>query len=418
MKRLRPQRDADDLGGPATGAAQRHKRWLIEAGLIVAFWTVLALLTLGNDLLDPRGPGSLDWNARAAVRAFSRAYLWALLTPLVFWLCRRLPLDEGNGWRNAALHLGLAFAGAFVVDLIGDILRHWLMPGRAFHPGRFRPFRDLLELDVLYELMIYLAVTAAGFARSYFLRLREREARAAHLEARADRLQRQLTEARLQALRMQLNPHFLFNTLHAVSTLVGEDPQGVRRMIARLSELLRYVLEEAGRPEVPLRQELQFLRTYLEIMRIRFQGRLETSLHADADTEEALVPNLILQPLVENATRHGAGETEGMGRVDVRARREGDRLVVTVRDNGPRFAEGETPVLDEGTGLKNVRARLEELHGAAAALVFRTAAGGGLIAEVTLPHHTPTDLHTQPLPEERPAERSAPVARKAPAEAP
>ena len=375
--------------------ARRRKRWLIEAGLIFAFWTVLALLTLGNDFLDPRGPGGFDWNRHAALLAFSRFYVWALLTPLVFWLCRRLPLDEERVWRNVALHLLLAFAAAFIVDLIGDILRHWLLPNRNFHPRHFQPFRDLLELDVLYELTIYLAVLAAGFARSYFWRLREREAREAQLEARADRLQRQLTEARLQALRMQLNPHFLFNTLHAVSTLVGEDPGGVRRMIARLSTLLRHVLEDAGRDEVPLRQELQFLRTYLEIMQIRFQGRLEADLEATPEAEEALVPHLILQPLVENAIKHGAAEVEGSGRVAVQARRTDDRLLVEVLDNGPRFSESETPHLEAGTGLKNVRARLQELHGSDAALTFRTAEGGGLVAEILLPYHTASDLHTQ-----------------------
>ena len=385
------------LAGPhAAGphaAGRQRKRWLIEAGLIFAFWTMLALFTLGNDLLDPRDAPT--WNTIAALEAFSEFYLWAVLTPFVFWLCRRLPLDEKQGWRNAALHLVLAFVSAFLVDLVGDILRHWIMPPPGLQLERIRPLEDLMELDILYDLTIFLAVLAAGFARSYFLRLRERESREARLKARADRLQRQLTEARLQALRMQLNPHFLFNTLHAVSTLVGEDPAGVRRMIARLSELLRHVLEEAGRDQVPLREEMQFLRAYLDIMQIRFQGRLEVLLDESPETEDALVPNLILQPLVENAIKHGASEVEGMGRVAVRARRDGNGLCLEVHDNGPRFDAGDTPALEPGTGLENVRARLDELHGADAALTFRTAEGGGLVAEVRLPYHTATDLRTQ-----------------------
>lgn len=389
---------------------QHRKRQFIEAGLIFAFWTVLALLTLGNDVLDPHGPDDFAWSTRDAALTFTRFYLWALLTPLVFWLCRRLPLDEGRGWRNAALHLALAFVGAFAMDLIGDILRHWFASERDFQPGGFDPFSDLLELDVLYELTVYLAALAAGFARSYFLRLRERRAREARLKARAERLQHQLTEARLQALRMQLNPHFLFNTLHAVSTLVGDDPAGVRRMIARLSKLLRHVLEESGRDEVPLRQEMQFLRAYLDIMQIRFQGRLDVELHAPEAVEDALVPNLILQPLVENAVKHGAGEVEGLGRVAVEARRTDDTLLLEVRDNGPHFSpggDGHAPHLEPGTGLENVRTRLGELHDEEASLSFRVAEGGGLVAEVRLPFRPASaEPHADPSP-------AAPVASKA-----
>jgi len=391
-------------------AAWRRRRWRVEAGLIFAFWTVLALLTLGNAFLSPRG-GAFDWNAAVALRTFARFYLWALVTPLVFWLARRYPLDEssgkGRGLRNAVLHAAVAFFGAAVLDLADDVVRYGLNPERTI--ADLRVFNDVLDLSILYELAIALAVLAAGFARSYFLRLRRRDRREARLEARADRLQRQLTEARLQALRMQLNPHFLFNTLHAVSTLVGDDPAGVRRMIARLSELLRHVLEEGDRDEVPLREEMHFLGAYLDIMQIRFQGRLEVDLTGvPPETEDALVPPLLLQPLVENAVKHGAGEVEGTGRVSVRARRVenerpgAERLLLAVGDNGPRFAEGDTPDIPDGTGLENVRARLRELHGADAALSFRTAEGGGLVAEVSLPFRPAApdaELHTKVRPQ-------------------
>jgi signal transduction histidine kinase len=360
----------------------------MEAGLIFGFWAVLALLSLGNELLEPREGGAFAWSSPHVVYTLALFGVWMLLTPGVFWLCCRFPLDEDHGWRNAALHLALAFAAAFAVDLFTDGLRYALDPESSFPPEELQRFlfRDLLALDVLYELTIYLAPLAAGFARSYFLRLRERQARERRLEARTERLQHQLTEARLQALRMQLNPHFLFNTLHAVSTLVGDDPAGVRRMIARLSRLLRHVLEGSGRDEVPLREEMAFLRAYLDIMRIRFQGRLEVELHTPEAIEDALVPNLILQPLVENAVKHGAGEVEKTGHVTVEARRVEDTLLLEVRDNGPRFQPGgDAPDLEAGTGLENVRTRLGELHGAAASLSFRVAEGGGLVAQVRLP---------------------------------
>jgi hypothetical protein len=387
---------------------QHRKRRLVEAGLIFGFWAVLALLSLGNEFLEPREGGAFAWSSPHVTYTLALFGVWMLLTPGVFWLCRRFPLDEGRGMRNAALHLALAFVAAFAVDLLTDALRYALDPESTFPPEQFQRFlfQDLLALDVLYELMTYLAPLAAGFARSYFLRLRERQAREARLRTRADRLQRQLTEARLQALRMQLNPHFLFNTLHAVSTLVGDDPAGVRRMIARLSRLLRHVLEESERDEVPLHEEADFLRAYLDIMQIRFQGRLAVELDVPDALEDVLVPNLLLQPLVENAVKHGAGEVEGTGHVAVRARSGEDALLIEVHDNGPRFGPGDAPALgtglEAGTGLENVRTRLSELYGPDASLAFRVAEGGGLVAEVRLPF--------------RPAGEAEPHATPAPAE--
>jgi sensor histidine kinase YesM len=199
-------------------------------------------------------------------------------------------------------------------------------------------------------------------------------------------------EARLTALQTQLNPHFLFNTLHAISSLVERDPRGVRRMIARLSELLRLTLERTEQQEVPLEQELAFLQRYLEIMQIRFQGSLEVETQVDPVVNEALVPTLILQPLVENAVKHGVSKVDGGGRIAVSARREGDRLVLSVRDNGPGL-DG-TDATESGLGLRNTRARLEHLYGAAQSLTLSALPDGGLIAEVRLPFHTRADLRT------------------------
>jgi LytS/YehU family sensor histidine kinase len=220
-------------------------------------------------------------------------------------------------------------------------------------------------------------------AREYSLRLRARREEAARLQAETAQLQAQLAEARLSALRSQIDPHFLFNTLNAVSALVERDPRGVRRMIARLSELLRHSLEGAGEPVVTLRQELDFVERYLEIMRIRFQGSLEVETRVDEATLDALVPNLILQPLVENAAKHGVGRQRGVGRIEIEARREGGRVVLTVRDNGPGM-EGGAPAR-EGVGLSNTRERLARLYGEAGTLVLRPVEGGGVEAEVSLP---------------------------------
>lgn len=411
--------------GPGWPHNRRQRLW-IEAGLVVGFWTLLALLMAGNDLLDARDHLVPERAPRVMLHAVLRFALWAALTPGIFWLCRRFPLERPGLAARALLHVALAFAVSFVVDAYDDFLRLLFAQPRPAPLASFDPFGDLFELGFLYEFVIYVATLAAGFARDYFLRFEARrqeaarfEAQATALQAHAARLERQLTEARLEALRMQINPHFLFNTLHAVSALVDEDPKGVRRMIARLSRLLRYVLEETGEQEVPLQQELRFLENYLDIMQIRFQGRLRTHLDAPPDALHALVPNLILQPLVENAVKHGAGEAERPARVEVRAQRRGHRLLLSVHDDGPRFAAGGAPALaggtglNEGTGLKNVRARLNELYGPDAVLRFRAAEGGGLIAEIALPFHTGGDLRTQA----RPAE-PAPSAASAPSAAP
>jgi two-component system LytT family sensor kinase len=215
------------------------------------------------------------------------------------------------------------------------------------------------------------------------VRYRARQQEAARLQAETAQLQAQLAEARLSALRSQIDPHFLFNTLNAVSALVERDPRGVRRMIARLSELLRHSLDGAGEPEVTLRQELEFADRYLEIMRIRFQGSLEVEQRVDEGMMDAMVPSLVLQPLVENAVKHGVGRLRGVGRIEIEARRDGARVILTVRDNGPGM-EGAAPAR-EGVGLRNTRERLAQLYGDDAKLTLRPAEGGGFEAEVALP---------------------------------
>jgi LytS/YehU family sensor histidine kinase len=175
-----------------------------------------------------------------------------------------------------------------------------------------------------------------------------------------------------------------------VSTLVDRDPGGVRRMIARLSELLRHVLDEEAPQEVPLSQELEFLDDYFEIQSIRFQGRLDTEVDVPSDLYDAQVPNLILQPLVENAIKHGASQVRGVGRIEVHGRREDDMLVLSVTDNGPGLPEAQ----DEGLGLRNVRARLEGLYGDDQSLHLDSVEGDGTRAVLQLPYHTSASLYT------------------------
>ena len=234
------------------------------------------------------------------------------------------------------------------------------------------------------DLIVYWAIVGLAYARSYYQRYRERELRAAQLEAL-------LAKAELQALKLQLHPHFLFNALHAVAGLVrrGENADAVR-MIAGLSDLLRYVLDSADRQLVPLAEELAFLERYLDVQRLRFGDRLSAEIDAAPDTLGLEVPILILQPLVENALEHGLARRAGPGHLRLTARREGDRLALRLRDDGRGLAGGgaggEGTGDGAGVGLENSRARLRELYGEGSALTLRDAEGGpGAVAELILP---------------------------------
>ena len=330
-----------------------------ELLLIFAFWTFMAVLSAANGLLDPRDRVFQSTIAAAPVAlAFIEAYLWALLTPPIFVLGERVGISRAHWFPRLALLVG----AGLVVSISMDSINAWFRFGVFFTEGeRLPPPVGLLysarRFLFINDLVIYIAVLAAGFARAYSVRYRVRQEDAVQLRAEAALLQAQLAEARLAALRSQLDPHFLFNTLHAVSSLVERDPKGVRRMIARLGELLRRRLEDAGEHETTLEEELDFVERYLEIMQIRFQGRLSVRTEVEPAVRSALVPNLILQPLVENALKHGVGRSEAPGEIVIAARRAGDRLVLSVWDNGPGVAPGAPPPA-EGVGLGNSRRRL------------------------------------------------------------
>jgi two-component system LytT family sensor kinase len=356
-----------------------------EITLIFAFWTFLATLSAVNRLLDPRGFGFRPMSPAGPIAlAYIESWIWAAFTPLIFWLSSWTSARTRSPWIRVPLLLLIGIAIAVIVYTLLDGARFLVIEpsqvvgrrGRGVPRTVFAPLREIGRFRFLNQLLVYLAVLAAGYARTFFLRDQRRQRQAAQLQA-------QLAEARLDALRMQINPHFLFNTLHAVSALVERDPGGVRRMIARLSELLRHTIESHATDEVPLRDELAFLRRYIEIMEIRFQGRLQVELAIDDNTLDALVPNLVLQPIVENALEHGVNRATGDGRVAIAARRDADRLILTVRDNGP----GLDAKNESGVGLANTRARLEQLYGDAASLNLSTAEGGGVIAEIALPYH-------------------------------
>ena len=347
---------------------KRGTRWSFLIALWsgpVVYWTVQAWIN------SVRYHKPFDWG-----RIFSGevvyCYLWVAFTPLVFALGRRFPIGQ-DGWRRSILvHLAASAVFSFSHRLI------LLSIVRNFIPAyRERPMSvQLMEMMAYdYGIGIYWITLSLGFAVDYYRRYRAEELRSARLET-------QLAQAQLQALKMQLQPHFLFNTLNTISAMVQDDPEGAERMIARLSELLRISLDSAGTQETSLKQELDFVQRYLDIELIRFEDRLRVHLDVSDDTLDAQVPNLVLQPLVENAIRHGIAPKASGGTVTIRSRRNADQLVVEVADDGC----GRRGEIMEGVGLGSTRQRLERLYGSNHRFELRDPPDGGLQVVLTIPY--------------------------------
>jgi two-component system LytT family sensor kinase len=246
----------------------------------------------------------------------------------------------------------------------------------------------LLSECLATRLLAYMAIVTLGHTAHYFGLYRTRQMHASDLEAR-------LARTHLQVLKMELQPHFLFNTLNAVAELVHTDPEAADQMITRLGRLLRLSLDNAGHQVVPLRQEIDFLRVYLQIEQVRFQGRLEVVWDVAPDTLDAAVPTLLWQPVLENAIRHGVTPLAGRGRIVIASWREGDELVLEIRDNGAGLPAAGIP--REGVGLRNIRERVDQLYGVRAAFRLAPALGGGTAATLRLPF-TPCEGPQTPVP--------------------
>jgi two-component system LytT family sensor kinase len=300
-------------------------------------------------------------------------YLWALAVPLIVAISRRFPLDEARWPRHVALHVAASVAVTLLLVVAGDLVLRLL--GHRSSMTAAESALKSIRLNFHSSLPTYWLILFAYTAWEYHRRYRERELRASRLEAR-------LADARLEALRTQLNPHFLFNALHSISSLMYTDVEAADRMMARLSELLRLTLDRSAQ-ELPLREEMEILRRYLEIEKIRFEERLDVLVEVPEAVEGARVPAFSLQPIVENAVRHAIAPRAGGGRVAIRACRVDGMLRVSVCDDGPGL--GDAPPRG-GVGLANVRERLEQLYGARQSLVLKDAPGGGLAVELTVPY--------------------------------
>jgi two-component system LytT family sensor kinase len=358
-----------------------QRRWA-RLAIIWGIWTFIGLVfTLQGYFTSYRSERPVPFVDSLHMQMIW-AYLFALATPFVLWASTRLPLERNNWIRNALLHVPISIALSVLLTAMGRVLI-WL--GWGWPLGKPLTFESITRFVVgnfTEAIGIYLLIALIGYAFSYYRRFREGQVRTLQLEA-------QLSQAQLQALKMQLHPHFLFNTLHSISALLNKDGEAARKMITRLGDFLRLTLENSGSQEVTLQQEMEFLGCYLEIERVRFQDRLVTRIDVAQHTLDAKVPNLILQPIVENAIRHGIAPRSTPGLIEIEAKQRNGALRIQVRDNGPGLPAHRTSenVFKKGLGLANTETRLEQLYGPAHSFSLSNNPDGGLIVTLEIPFH-------------------------------
>ncbi|HEY3384542.1 MAG TPA: histidine kinase [Vicinamibacterales bacterium] len=370
---------ATDPPVEATGVVPRRRppRWLLVAG----FWTLVVLVYSTRMMrVAPSAWVPISWFESLKIAA-AQWYTWGLLSFGIYWVNRKLPFGKDALVRRLLCHvpLSLAFTVGYTYVNYGATLLlgtpldlPWLGPSLL---------ETLTRAGYRLGTFVYWSIAAICMALDYQSDLKDREVRAAELE-------RLLTEARLATLRSQLDPHFLFNALNSISAYVESAPREARLMIEQLGDLLRLSLEHADEQEVPLERELMFVDRYMQLQLVRFAGRLDVQVRVNDDVLTAAVPTFMLQPLVENAIRHGVSKLSTAGSIELSAWRTGRNLRVRVRDNGPGVPPGWT--LDEhvGIGLGNTRARLEQLYGKGEySLEVTTDAEAGTCADVTIPYH-------------------------------
>jgi two-component system, LytTR family, sensor kinase len=351
-------------------------------GIIFLCWTALALIFTGQIYIRQAwSSDKIEWK-NPLIAELIWAYSWNLVTPPILRLLNRFPLQSGKLLRSIGIH-ALAAPFFFIASSAICVIAYRLILGpHPSAPGLFDSFRSLVISFFLYGLLIYWLIIGVSQAINYYRGYLDRELLASNLETR-------LVEAQLDALRMQLHPHFLFNAINSVSVLMRKDVDAADRMLLQLSNLLRVMLARNAAHEIKLKQELEILEQYLEIEQIRFQDRLTVRMQVDPSALDALVPQLFFQPLVENAIRHGVANREAGGVINIRAERQNGMLHLQVRDNGPGLNISNGGFI-EGVGLSNTRSRLDRLYGSSGRFEVCNAEEGGLIVAAAFPVHTET----------------------------
>lgn len=363
--------------------SEAEPRVRIRPGIVLAVWTAYALVAgARQDLgLVVEGRHAPYWYGLAM--QLPVACYWAALTPLIIWLGRRYTLRRPGWLRHAAIHVPVSLAIVFCLDLLFATYLPLLanIPTPPLQPlPLLREAENLFTYWVMEDLVVYWVIIAVSHALDAGARARAREIHESQLES-------QLAQAELQALKMQIHPHFLFNALHTVGVLVrtGESSRAVQ-VLGRLGDLLRRMLDGAATQEVPLREELEFARNYLAVEQARFPDRLRVTWAVDPAVLDASVPHLVLQPLLENAIRHGIATSATAGQLTVEVRRTDTMLHLTVCDDGPGVAGSSQTPDGWGVGLANIQRRLVRLYGERSGVEVANRERGGASAHVFLPY--------------------------------
>ncbi len=366
-----------DLGTAVMDYSHISRQSLFKIGLVAAVWTALGLLNSWQHHYWYSFT-SHPWSWWQCIRSdMPYAYLWGIATPAILWWSRRFRLERPHLLRHLGAHVALLLVLLPLIKLVDDLIVGG--PVSAFYHFMWGKLLRSMEMTFDTGTLLFAVVVGVEHALAYHDRYQNGIAKSATLQT-------QLVQAQLQALKMQLHPHFLFNTLHSITALVHEDPDLAERTIARLSELLRLFLANSAIHEVPLGEELRILDLYLEIEKARFEDRLRVVYDIPAAVRDAMVPSLVLQPLVENSIRHGVGRRSEPGWISIAAERYADTLVLRVIDNGAGFKDdGKKDVTRSGMGLSITRGRLDSLYGAQQSLVVRNLPAGGVEARIAMP---------------------------------
>lgn len=341
---------------------------------------------------DIRDLGEFRWWREAPV-PYLNFFFWALLAPLVYTLLQRLPFTHQPQWGIMLAHLGLGLAIATFHEVVTSSLYYAILQLRGEFDFTDPKYRDwayhALVPAVFTRTMEYWVLMGVMVALEN-ARLRREE------HEQLLRLRNELQSTQLNALKKQLQPHFLFNTLNTVSALMDGHVNDARRVLSRLGQLLRATLDQSRADMVPLEQEVDYIRDYLDIESIRFRDRLAVHYDVPPELLGARVPSLVLQPLVENAIKHGSDGTQEHVRIGVRARLRDGRLELEVSDNGKGCNDVHSAMANGGIGLKNVRERIGLLYGGAGALRLHSPAEGGFRVTVSLPYDSDTNETNRP----------------------
>jgi len=353
------------------------KRWgrIWFVGFVL--WTLLAFLTSAGSHVYMASMGTpISW-AQLLAWNVTISFIWSLLTPLIYELSRRYTFDRTN-WR---LSLFIHIVASVVLTFIAALALARLSPLITWVKEPSVPFFAHALSRTFIDLPRYWYVLLITQTIAFYGKYQERQLVSSQLEA-------QLARAQLEVLKIQLEPHFLFNTLNSIAALARYDGEAAEHMTLQLADLLRMSLDGVGVHEVPLHQELTFLQKYIDIQQTRFHDRLRVETDIDPRTLDTLVPNLILQPLVENAIRHGISPRWAPGVIRISAWRDHDDVWMEIRDNGTGLTRGRGALPSEGVGLRNTRGRLQQLYNGNHAMVLEDAPGGGCTVKIRVPYRT------------------------------